>query len=323
MALTKIGASLGGGADTIDIAQAGHGLYLGYPVKMTTSGYVHATADAEANADAVGIVIETDRTGDNAKFRLALSGRVTVDGCVPNLAAGTVLYLHTSADVLTNQEPSGNNEVSKPMAIITVQNSEMILINYRGEVISTAGVAIADDSIAEVKLDISNGPQNGYYLQTNGSGVLTWAAVTSGPSQANQAAIEAETDQDTYVPPDLIRHSPGVAKCRWHGNTNVSTITSDETYNLDSSGTNAFTDHGVGDYTFFWDVDFSNATYSVVGMAGHIESNRMGITCNQADTDATARAAGSIRIWLTYNHYPNSVAIDCNEVDILAFGEQV
>ena len=147
MALTKIGASLGGGADTIDIAQAGHGLYLGYPVKMTTSGYVHATADAEANADAVGIVIETDRTGDNAKFRLALSGRVTVDDCVPNLAAGTVLYLHTSADVLTNQEPSGNNEVSKPMAIITVQNSEMILINYRGEVISTAGVAIADGSV--------------------------------------------------------------------------------------------------------------------------------------------------------------------------------
>ena len=147
MALTKIGASLGGGADTIDIAQAGHGLYLGYPVRMTTSGYVHATADSEANADAVGIVIETDRTGDNAKFRLALSGRVTVDDCVPNLAAGTVLYLHTSADVLTNQEPSGNNEVSKPMAIITVQNSEMILINYRGEVISTAGVAIADGSV--------------------------------------------------------------------------------------------------------------------------------------------------------------------------------
>ena len=322
MALTKIGASLGGGADTISVTQNSHGLSIGYPVKVSGNGtFAHATADSEANADAVGIIIESTTN----TMLIALSGKVTVDAALPsgNPAAGTVLYLPTSAGKLTATEPTGNTQISKPMAVVSYLNSEMILINYRGEVISTAGVAIADDSIAEVKLDISNGPQNGYYLQTNGSGVLTWAAVTSGPSQANQAAIEAETDQDTYVPPDLIRHSPGVAKCRWHGNTNVSTITSDETYNLDSSGTNAFTDHGVGDYTFFWDVDFSNATYSVVGMAGHIESNRMGITCNQADTDATARAAGSIRIWLTYNHYPNSVAIDCNEVDILAFGEQV
>ena len=193
MALTKIGASLGGGADTIDIAQADHGLYLGYPVRMTTSGYVHATADSEANADAVGIVIETDRTGDNAKFRLALSGRVTVDDCVPNLAAGTVLYLHTSADVLTNQEPSGNNEVSKPMAIITVQNSEMILINYRGEVNSTAGVAIADNAVTLAKMEHGTAGDIFYYdaygvqtrLNKPGSPageVLTYASSATIPS---------------------------------------------------------------------------------------------------------------------------------------------
>ena len=202
MALTKIGASLGGGADTIDIAQAGHGLYLGYPVRMTTSGYVHATADSEANADAVGIVIETDRTGDNAKFRLALSGRVTVDDCVPNLAAGTVLYLHTSADVLTNQEPSGNNEVSKPMAIITVQNSEMILINYRGEVISTAGVAIADNAVTLAKMEHGTAGDILYYdasgvptrLNKPGSPageVLTYASSATIPSWTAPAATGA------------------------------------------------------------------------------------------------------------------------------------
>ena len=202
MALTKIGASLGGGADTIDIAQADHGLYLGYPVRMTTSGYVHATADSEANADAVGIVIETDRTGDNAKFRLALSGRVTVDDCVPNLAAGTVLYLHTSADVLTNQEPSGNNEVSKPMAIITVQNSEMILINYRGEVISTAGVAIADNAVTLAKMEHGTAGDILYYdasgvptrLNKPGSPageVLTYASSATIPSWTAPAATGA------------------------------------------------------------------------------------------------------------------------------------
>jgi hypothetical protein len=135
--------------------------------------------------------------------------------------------------------------------------------------------------------------------------------------QATQAEAEAESNVNKYVPPDLLRHIPGTMKCRWHGNTNAATATQDDAYNM-----TGFTDNGVGDYTFTWDDDFSNATYSVTGMAGHIESNRMSITFNQADTDATARAVGSVRIWLTYNHYPDGVAIDCNEVDVLAFGDQ-
>jgi len=147
MALTKIGATLGGSADVITVTQSSHGLYLGYPVKMTSSGYAHATADTAANAEAVGIVIATDRTGDNTTFSLALGGRVTVDGCVPNLATGTVLFLQVSAGLLAAVEPSGNNQVSKPMAVITIANSEMIMVQQRGEVISTAGITLADESV--------------------------------------------------------------------------------------------------------------------------------------------------------------------------------
>jgi len=140
MALTKIGASLGGGADTIFVTQAGHGLTLGYPVKANNNGtYAHATANTAANAEAIGIIIET--TTDT--MLIALSGRVTVDGCVPNLSAGTVLFLQVSAGLLAAAEPDGNNEVSKPMAVITYANSEMILLSHRGEVISTAGVVSA------------------------------------------------------------------------------------------------------------------------------------------------------------------------------------
>ena len=147
MALTKIGATLGGSADVITVTQSSHGLYLGYPVKMTSSGYAHATADTAANAEAVGIVIATDRTGANTTFSLALGGRVTVDGCVPNLATGTVLFLQVSAGLLAAAEPDGNNEVSKPMAVITIANSEMIMVQQRGEVISTAGITLADGSV--------------------------------------------------------------------------------------------------------------------------------------------------------------------------------
>ena len=144
MALTKIGASLGGGADTISVTQNSHGLAIGRAVKLNSNGtYAYATADSEANADAVGIIIETTTN----TMLIALSGKVTVDGAVPNQNPGTVLYLPTAAGLLTQTEPTGNTEVSKPMAVVSVANSEMILINYRGEVISTAGVAIADNSI--------------------------------------------------------------------------------------------------------------------------------------------------------------------------------
>ena len=146
MALTKIGATLGGSADVIQVTQSSHGLSLGYPVKVSGNGtYAHATADSAANAEAIGIIIAT--TTDT--MTIALGGRITVDGVLPsgNLAAGTVLFLPTSAGKLTATEPSGNNEVSKPMAVITYLNSEMIMIQQRGEVISTAGITLADESV--------------------------------------------------------------------------------------------------------------------------------------------------------------------------------
>ena len=185
MALTKIGASLGGGADTISVTQSNHGLLLGYPVKVSGNGtFSHATADSEANADAVGIVIETDwdgSSGDNTRVLIALSGKVTADGALPsgNVAAGTVLYLPTSAGKLTTDEPDGNNEVSKPMAVVSYLNSEMILINYRGEVISTAGVSIADGSITLAKLAHTDNNDINKYLQHKGSSTdPDWATLS-------------------------------------------------------------------------------------------------------------------------------------------------
>ena len=57
-----------------------------------------------------------------------------------------------SAGKLTATPPTGNNEVIKPMAVVTYLNSEMIMLQHRGEVISTAGVSIADDSVTNAKL---------------------------------------------------------------------------------------------------------------------------------------------------------------------------
>jgi hypothetical protein len=156
MALTKIGATLGGSADVIQVTQSSHGLSLGYPVKVSGNGtYAHATADSATNAEAIGIIIAT--TTDT--MTIALGGRITVDGVLPsgNLVAGTVLFLHTSAGKLTATEPSGNNEVSKPMAVITYLNSEMIMIQQRGEVITTG--VIDSHTVASHSDTTGTGPE--------------------------------------------------------------------------------------------------------------------------------------------------------------------
>ena len=208
MALTKIGATLGGSADVITVTQNSHGLTLGYPVKMGSNGnYAHATADATANADAIGIIIATTTN----TLTIAFSGRITVDGCVPNVTAGTVLFLQVSAGLLAAAEPDGNTQVSKPMAVVTIANSEMILVQQRGEVISTGSFTVGDGSITLAKmstnsvdsdqyvdgsidlvhmssqavdednLHISNAGSNGEFLskQSGNAGGLTWAAASS------------------------------------------------------------------------------------------------------------------------------------------------
>jgi hypothetical protein len=157
MALTKIGPSLGGSADIINVTQTSHTFVSndrGKAVRMNnnsgTPQYVFARANTTANADALGIIIHVI---DGNNFTMATSGRITVDYCVPNEVAGTVLFLsEITAGVLTSTEPSGNTEVSKPMAVITIANSEMIMLQQRGEVISTAGISIADDAVTTAKI---------------------------------------------------------------------------------------------------------------------------------------------------------------------------
>jgi hypothetical protein len=76
-----------------------------------------------------------------------------------------------------------------------------------------------------------------------------------GVSQADQTAIEGETNQDTYIPPDLVKHSPGVAKayCIVLGNGTLHA----GSYNVASTSRAA-----TGDYTVTWDVDFADVNYS-------------------------------------------------------------
>jgi len=138
MTLTKIGASLSGGADLVTITQSSHGFTVGKVLKSSGSdgAYATALANTAANAEVVGIVVQVI---DANTFTMALSGRITVDGAVPNVTAGSVLFLSaSSAGDLTSTEPTTAAQISKPVAVVTTANSEMLMVNYRGEIISSS-----------------------------------------------------------------------------------------------------------------------------------------------------------------------------------------
>ena len=144
-------------------------------------------------------------------------------------------------------------------------------------------------------------------LTCNGSGVLSWATAASGPCQANQTAIEGETNQDTYVPPDLIKHSPGVAKAwvKWE-ETGCHDIIGGASYNLDG-----VTDGGgVGNSLHTITTDFSSAHYVVVTAGASGES-----------VGVCTAAAGTIR-FQTRNITACGAAVDGTQNSWAGFGDQ-
>ena len=72
--------------------------------------------------------------------------------------------------------------------------------------------------------------------------------------EATQAQMEAETASAIYVPPDLVKNSPGVAKV-------YCGIALAGTLNAGSYNVASVTDTGLGDRTIVIATDFSNTDY--------------------------------------------------------------
>ena len=134
--------------------------------------------------------------------------------------------------------------------------------NASGEALTSFGpVALTDldidggtdvgEAIVDADLFIIDNGAGGTNVKTAASRIKTYAGVT----QANEAALEAETNEDTYAPPDLIKHSPGVAKA-WAVVAGNGTLAS-PSYNMTSTSTSA-----TGTYVYTFDVDFSDADYT-------------------------------------------------------------
>jgi len=105
---------------------------------------------------------------------------------------------------------------------------------------------------------------------------------TSAVSQATQVQIEAETDADVYIPSDLIRHNPGVAKA-W------CSIQADGTLDSGSYNIASISDEGTGHRIIVFDTDFSTSVYAWAG----------GLLSNSGDwgrSGIVSRAVGSCHL---------------------------
>ena len=121
---------------------------------------------------------------------------------------------------------------------------------------STKGGLLAGDGSGNPSV-LAIGGSNDHVLTVD-SGETTgmkWAAASPAVAQATQSAVEAETNEDTYIPPDLIKHSPGVAKV-WGFISAIGALSSP------SYGISSITDVGVGDRTINFSTNFSTAVYS-------------------------------------------------------------
>ena len=187
---------------TLAVSHTSHGFTdptdIGKAVRSsgTDGQFIIARANTAANAEVVGVITSIDTAN---QYTITTSGFVDVVAAVPTATAGTVFFLAEADDSqLTSTEPTTAGAVSKPVAVVTESNAKMILIHYRGEVITSAVVANAPNDAQYVTLAV-NGSLSAERVLTAGSGIsLTDAgangAITIANTQSSGASLSGSTD---------------------------------------------------------------------------------------------------------------------------------
>jgi hypothetical protein len=135
-------------------------------------------------------------------------------------------------------------------------------------------------AIVDADLFIIDDGAGGTNRKTAASRIKTYAGVT----QADEAALEAETDEDTYAPPDLIKHSPGVAKF-------FVRIAAAGTIIATSHNVASITDTGTGNRRIVIATDFAAITWTVVSSQDDSTNTAINI-----ETPGSTFAVGSVDV---------------------------
>ena len=266
---------------------------LGIPVDNSTggtltagtlvyvSGYDASTSapqitKADADSRLAEYVLQADISNGSAgyAFRGYTLGSLDTSGS----SVGDPIYLSATAGSWTATALTGSAQLSQRVGVVVTSHASTgsILFDLPGELLKI------------------------------GSGQIQTGAAGGGPDQATQSALEAETNEDTYAAPDLIRYSPGVSKtyCKFNATGGVQGTA----YN-----TTSIADNGTGDWTVTIATDFSGTDWSC---ALTIET---GFT-RTPNVASTGQAAGTLQVRSTDN---NGSLADGSSMHLIGLGEQV
>ena len=253
---------------------------------------------------------------------MTIAGDLTISG--DDLTMGT----NTSGAALiadgTNFNPvviSGDISINTS-GVAAIGSGVIVTADIADDAVTTA--KIVDDAVTLAKMasgvdgvvisyDASGNPthvgpgSDGEVLTSTGAGSPP-AFEAGGPSQATQSALEAETNEDTYAPPDLIKYSPGVCKA-W-----ASVDRSSGTPSLESPSYNvtSVTDGGSATTTVTIATNFSTSVYSILCIAITTLGAQDGMSIS-------SRAAGS---FVVYAFNTSGAARDTTDFMFSAFGDQ-
>lgn len=202
-----------------------------------------STADSDNHAFVIGL------GASNAALHLANQGDIATDWNV-SAEGDPQLFIHCNTNPATEYLRIGNLDAT---------NAEIDLVGG-----TTINLQIDGTTEASLTASVFNLASGNTY-QINGTDVITASALGTG-MQADQAAIEGQTNENTYVPPDLMHHHPGVAKA-WCFIAAAGTLSSPD------YGVASVDDNGTGDRDVNYDTAFSSSVYSAIANNAHGSSN--------------------------------------------------
>jgi hypothetical protein len=136
------------------------------------------------------------------------------------------------------------------------------------------------------------------------------ALVQHAESEATQAELEAETAIAHFVPPDLVKNSPGAAKAWAQWTAVTTTAITGTAYNV-----SGVVDNAAGDTSLTFTIDMTSTNYSAVANCQNDGSG------NGRVQSLYGMATGSIRFLA--GNTANSTREDLSINAMACFGEQV
>ena len=222
----------------------------------------------------------------DASNNLTIPGNVTTTGYVHLTGDEKALRFYEGSNFISIAAPSGLdadytftlplNDGAASEFLQTDGNGVLVWAAVHADahtVVSHSDTSITGAELTQLSGISANVTDTNLNTLTDGSSTTSLHAHSGGgPSQANEAAIEAETNEDTYIPPDLAKHLNGVLKCYHRMDANAGALVS---HNITSTARD------------------STGTYTVT-IATDITTSKCTLVChNSGSSDTTAGINGT------------------------------